>query len=178
MLGGWLLEHFWWGSVFLVNVPLIVVFLPLAIWLLPFDLLSIIGSMLVMVPFVFMIKHIASHGIDSTALALGMFGALAGVWFVRRQRSSATPMVDMSLFKNRVFSGALLANGLSMMGLTGFLFVGTQLLQLVLGLSPMQAAMVLLPGLIISPHATSSRAASLPRLSVMRSWRSRAIRLP
>ena len=158
VLGGWLLEHFWWGSVFLVNVPLIVVFLPLAIWLLPeskdpapgpFDLLSIIGSMLVMVPFVFMIKHIASHGIDSTALALGMFGALAGVWFVRRQRSSATPMVDMSLFKNRVFSGALLANGLSMMGLTGFLFVGTQLLQLVLGLSPMQAAMVLLPGLII-----------------------------
>lgn len=158
VLGGWLLEHFWWGSVFLVNVPLIVVFLPLAMVLIPeskdpapgpFDLISIAGSMLVMVPFVFMIKHIAGHGIDSTAMALALFAVLAGMWFVRRQRASSAPMVDVSLFKNRVFSGALVANGLSMMGLTGFLFVGTQLLQLVLGLSPMEAAMVLLPGLII-----------------------------
>ncbi len=158
ILGGWLLEHFWWGSVFLVNVPLIAIFLPLAIWLLPeskdpapgpFDFLSIVGSMAVMVPFVFLIKHIAGHGVDSIALALVMFALLSAYWFARRQLKSQTPMVDFSLFKNRVFSGALLANGLSMMGLTGFLFVGTQLLQLVLGLSPMQAAMVLLPGLII-----------------------------
>ena len=159
VLGGWLLEHFWWGSVFLVNVPLIALFLPLAIWLLPesqdpnpgpFDVVSILGSMLVMVSFVFVIKHTAKAGVDSLTLALLMVTVASGVWFVRRQLTRPTPMVDVTLFKNPVFSGALVANGMSLMAMTGFIFMGTQLLQLVLGLSPLRAAMILVPGLVLS----------------------------
>lgn len=159
VLGGWLLEHFAWGSVFLMNVPLIAMFLPLALWLLPesrdpepgpLDLASIVASMLAMTPLVWAIKHFAGNGVDATVAALVGVGVLSGWWFISRQRKSANPMVDLSLFRNRVFSGALMANGLSMMGMTGFLFLATQVLQLVLGLSPMQAAKVLLPGMVLS----------------------------
>lgn len=162
IVGGWLLEHFWWGSVFLINVPLIVVFVPLALWLLPesrdpepgpFDLVSIVLSMAAMVPAVFAIKHGLKVGLD----ALTMFSLVAAVVsataFVRRQQRSASPMLDLGLFANRVFRGALLANLLSIMGLAGFLFFGAQLLQLVLGLSPMESAFVLVPGLVITVAA-------------------------
>lgn len=162
VVGGWILEHYAWGAVFLINVPLILVFLPLARLLLPesrdpspgrLDVWSILGSMAMMVPFVFAIKHFASQGIDAVFFSTVAVGVMAFVWFIRRQRHSASPMVDLSLFRNRVFSGALLANGLSMMGLTGFLFFGAQLLQLVMGLSPLESALVLLPGLIVTMMA-------------------------
>src|SRR5690606_21238411 len=73
IVGGWLLEHFWWGSVFLINVPLIVLFVPLAMLLLPesrdplpgpLDLASAVLSMLAMAPMVFAIKHGAKEGVD------------------------------------------------------------------------------------------------------------------
>lgn len=157
VLGGWLLEHFWWGSVFLINVPLIVVFVPLALVLLPesrdpspgrVDVPSIALSLLTMVPLVFAIKHLTGHGLDATAAVALATGVVAGVAFVRRQRATASPMIDLGLFGNRVFGGAVAANLLSMMGLAGFLFFGAQLLQLVLGLSPLDSALVLVPGLV------------------------------
>ncbi|OUZ12497.1 MFS transporter [Aeromicrobium sp. PE09-221] len=159
IVGGWLLEHFWWGSVFLINVPLIIVFLPLALFLLPesrdpdpgpLDFASIGLSMLAMVPAVFAIKHGAKAGLDSVTLASIGLAIGAGWLFVRRQQRRDNPMLDVALFKNRVFTGAIVANMLSLMGLAGFLFFGSQLLQLVIGLSPMRAAMVLLPGLIVT----------------------------
>lgn len=159
IVGGWLLEHYAWGAVFLINVPLIAVLIPLALMLLPesrdphpgpIDPISIGLSMLAMLPLVYAVKHAAKAGLDDVTLtALGL-GVGAAWLFVRRQRRSATPLLDLSLFSNRVFSGALVANLLSLMGLTGFLFFGAQLLQLVMGLSPMDSALVLLPGLVVT----------------------------
>ncbi|MGO1908006.1 MAG: MFS transporter, partial [Brevibacterium linens] len=63
------------------------------------------------------------------------------------------PMLDVRLFANSVFTSAVVSNLLSVMGLAGFLYFGTQLLQLVLGLSPIDAALVLIPGLITSVAA-------------------------
>ncbi|MGA9714887.1 MAG: MFS transporter [Aeromicrobium sp.] len=159
VVGGWLLEHFWWGSVFLINVPLIVVLVPVALALLPesrdpapgpFDLAAIVLSLTAMLPFVYGIKTVAHDGFD-TATSMAFLIAVGSGWMlVRRLRASAHPMIDLTLFSNRVFNGAIMANLLSLMALTGFLFLGAQLLQLVLGLSALDAAMVLLPGLLIT----------------------------
>ncbi|KAA1380929.1 MFS transporter [Aeromicrobium fastidiosum] len=157
VLGGWLLGHASWGSVFLINVPIVVVLVPLALALLPesrdpspnpLDPFAIVLSLTTMLPLVFGIKNLAEHGLSDltlTAFAVGIVSAWA---LVHRLRTSPSPMIDLSLFANRVFSGAIVANLLSLMGLTGFLFLGAQLLQLVLGLSAMDAALVLLPGLV------------------------------
>ncbi|MRJ75605.1 MFS transporter [Aeromicrobium sp. SMF47] len=156
VLGGWLLGHFWWGSVYFINAPIIIAFVPLALLLLPesrdprpgpLDLPSIGLSLATMLPLVFAIKNVAEHGLTDLTLTAFAVGVIAAWALVRRLRTTPAPMIDLSLFGNRVFSGAILANLLSFMGFTGFLFLGAQLLQLVLGLSAMDAALVLLPGL-------------------------------
>ena len=159
VVGGWLLEHFWWGSVFFINVPIILVFLVAAVFLLPesrdprpgrVDVLSIALSMTAMLPFVFGIKQVAEHGFNDLALIGFGVGVVSGVSFVRRQRRLVDPMIDMTLFSDRVFSGAIVANLLSLMGYAGFVFFAAQFLQLVVGLSPLSAATVLLPGLLVT----------------------------
>ncbi|MEV7398014.1 MFS transporter [Aeromicrobium sp. NPDC092404] len=162
VVGGWLLEHFWWGSVFFINVPIIAVFLVAAVFLLPesrdprpgrIDLASIVLSMTAMLPFVFGIKQAAEHGLsDPTLIGLGV-GIVSGVLFVRRQRRIADPLIDMTLFSDRVFSGAIVANLLSLMGYAGFVYFAAQFLQLVVGLSPLSAATALLPGLVVTVFA-------------------------
>ena len=159
VVGGWLLEHFWWGSVFFINVPIIVIFLAAAVFLLPesrdprpgrIDVPSIGLSLATMLPIVFAIKQFAEHGIsDLTLLSLGL-GVVSGVVFVRRQRRIDDPMIDLALFSDRIFSGAIVANLLSLMGYAGFIFFAAQFLQLGMGLSPMAAAMALLPGLLVT----------------------------
>lgn len=159
IVGGWLLGHFAWGAVFLINVPIVVALIPLALALLPesrdpepgpLDGLAIALSLVTMLPFVYGIKNLAKHGLDDVTLTAFALAVLAGWSLVRRLRASAHPMIDLTLFRNRVFTGAIVANLLSLMALTGFLFLGAQLLQLVLGLSPMDAALVLLPGLTVT----------------------------
>lgn len=157
VLGGWMLGHFWWGSVFFINAPIIIALIPLALMLLPesrdpepgpLDLIAISLSLFVMLPTVFAIKNVAEHGLNDVTLSAFALGAASAWAFIHRLRHSASPMIDLDLFKNRVFNGAIIANLLSLMGFTGFLFLGAQLLQLVLGLSPMASAMVLVPGLV------------------------------
>ncbi len=157
IVGGWLLEHFWWGSIFLINVPVIGLFLVLAPLLLPeskdptpgkLDLFSAALSIATMFLVVFGIKSVAAG--DALYVALGLFagGVLLGWIFVRRQLLIANPMLDVRLFVNRVFSVSVVANLLSLMALTGMLYYISQYLQLVLGYSPMGASMYLIPGLI------------------------------
>src|SRR5690606_32696269 len=119
VLGGYLLEHFWWGSVFLINVPLIAVFVPAALATVPesrdprpgpFDPVSVVLSLLAMAPTVFAVKHGATVGLDDLTIAALASGLTAGWLFVRRQRRSAAPMIDLTLFADPVFSGALTAN--------------------------------------------------------------------
>jgi DHA2 family multidrug resistance protein-like MFS transporter len=150
ILGGFLLEHFHWSSIFFINLPLIALFIPAAALLLPesrdpnpgrFDPFSIILSMLTLAPLVFSIKHSLASGADILFWASLSVAIIAGVSFVLRQLAAANPMLDVRLFANSVFTSAVVSNLLSVMGLAGFLYFGTQLLQLVLGLSPVDAAL-------------------------------------
>lgn len=157
IVGGFLLEHFGWGSVFLIAVPVLVPLLIAAHWLLPessdpnpgrIDPIGIALSLATMIPIVFAIKSFAVDGLNPSAGVFLLIGVLAGFLFVRRMQRSDAPMLDMTLFRRRGFSGAILVNLLSVIALAGFLYFVSQQLQLVLGLSPMVAGLVLVPGMV------------------------------
>ncbi|MCR2824633.1 MFS transporter [Microbacterium sp. zg.Y909] len=156
IVGGLLLEYFPWGSVFLMSVPVLVPLLVLAPLLVPesrdprpgrIDPLSILLSLATMVPIVYAIKEFAVHGPGGLPLVLLIAGVTFGALFVRRQLRSSSPMLDMRLFSRGTFSGALLVNLLSVVALVGFLFFISQHLQLIVGLSPMDAGLALVPGM-------------------------------
>ena len=157
IVGGFLLEHFSWGSVFLMSVPVLLPLLILAPFLVPesrdphpgrIDPLSIALSMLTMIPIVYAIKEVAVHGFGPLPIVLVVAGLGFGVVFVRRQLAAETPMLDMRLFSRGTFSGALLVNLLSVLSLVGFLYFVAQHLQLIVGLTPMQAGFALVPGMV------------------------------
>ncbi|PYI67318.1 MFS transporter [Arthrobacter livingstonensis] len=171
IVGGFLLEHFWWGAVFLLSVPVLVPLLVLAPIFVPaskdpapgkIDPLSIVLSFGAMVPVIYGIKEIAQTGMTFANVACLIVGVSLGALFVRRQLQRAEPMLDVRLFHNPVFTGGVLANLLSIFSLVGFLYFITQHLQLVVGLSPTTAAYVLVPGLVIS-IVTGLLAASLAK---------------
>ena len=156
VVGGFLLEHFAWGSVFLIAVPVLVPLLALGYWLVPesrdpnpgkIDLLGILLSMAAMIPVVYAIKLFAVDGVSALAIGLVVLGVVMGTLFVRRQQRAEIPMLDMSLFRRGAFSGAILVNLLSVIALVGFLYFVPQQLQLVMGLSPMAAGFALVPGM-------------------------------
>ncbi|CAH0124933.1 Antiseptic resistance protein [Microbacterium oxydans] len=157
VVGGFLLEHFAWGSVFLIAVPVLIPLLIAAPLLVPesrdphpgrIDPISIVLSMAAMIPVVYAIKSLAVDGPSLVAGAWALLGILMGVLFVRRQLRAEIPMLDMALFRRGTFSGAILVNLLSVVALVGFLYFVSQHLQLVLGLSPMVAGLSLVPGMV------------------------------
>ena len=159
LVGGALLEHFWWGSVFLINVPVIIVILIAGVILLPesrnpnpgrIDLVSALMSVLAIVPTVYAVKHAVSDGLDWTVPAALVVGVGSGVLFVRRQRGLDHPLIDLDLFRIPAFSGAVVANSLSVFAFSGLLFFFSQYLQLVRGFSPLQPGIAELPGTIAS----------------------------
>lgn len=163
LIGGWLLEHYWWGSVFLVNLPVMIGLIALGPLVIPesknpepgrFDLVSAGLSMLAMVPLVYAVKETAVHGPSAVLAAIGLVGVAAGWVFVRRQRVLDDPMIDLSLFSRPAFSTAVLTNLLSVFALAGVLFFGSQYLQLVLGYRPLEAGLLMLPGTLISALAS------------------------
>ncbi|MGO4594222.1 MFS transporter [Leifsonia sp. 2TAF2] len=156
IVGGLLLEHFWWGSVFLLAVPVLIPLLVLAPLLVresrdpapgPVDVPGIVLSLLTMAPVVYGIKTLAVDGFSPVAVLAIAVGVGCGALFVRSQLRRPIPMLDMRLFTRPAFSGAVVVNLLSVVSLVGFLFFVSQHLQLVLGLTPIQAGMVLVPGL-------------------------------
>ncbi|MBP3978230.1 MFS transporter [Microbacterium sp. BLY] len=156
IVGGFLLEHFAWGSVFLIAVPVLIPLLIAAPLLVPesrdpnpgrIDPLSILLSMAAMIPVVYAIKSFAVDGPSLYAAGWALLGLVMGTLFVRRQLRAETPMLDMALFRRGSFSGAILVNLLSVVALVGFLYFVSQHLQLVLGLSPMVAGLALVPGM-------------------------------
>lgn len=177
LVGGALLENFWWGSVFLINVPVVLVFLVAGAVLLPesrnprpgrFDLLSAALSMLAIVSLVYAVKHAIGTGVDLQATLAVLIGVVAGVLFVRRQRRLKTPLIDVELFANRAFSGAVLANVVAIFALMGVLFFFSQYLQLVRGLGPLAAGLVELPTTIASILAVAVVGVLVTRLGVGR----------
>ncbi|MFD8273984.1 MFS transporter [Streptomyces flaveolus] len=157
IVGGFLLEHFWWGSVFLINLPVMVVLVLVGIKLLPesrnpnpgpWDLASVVLSLVGMVGVVYAVKEAAAHGFGWATLAAGLLGAAALYGFVRRQLTMPVPLLDMRLFRSRGFSGAVLADLLTILGLSGLVFFLSQYLQLVQGRPPFQAGLAELPAAI------------------------------
>jgi len=154
LAGGVLLEHFWWGSVFLLAVPVMALLLVAGPLLLPEfrdpqagrpDLVSAALSLAAVLLVIYGLKQLAQDG-PGWPQALSIVAGLAvGVVFVRRQHTLAEPLLDLRLFGNRAFSAALATNTLDFFIAFGaFLFIA-QYLQLVLGLSPLQAGLWTLP---------------------------------
>ncbi|MDH6279695.1 MFS transporter [Prescottella agglutinans] len=167
LIGGWLLEHYWWGSVFLINIPVMIGLIALGPLVIPesknpepgrFDLISAALSMLAMVPMVYAVKETAVHGPSWALTAIGIVGLIAGWIFIRRQRVLDDPMLDLSLFARPAFSTAVLTNLLSIFALAGVLFFGSQYLQLVLGYRPLEAGLLMLPGTLVSAFASLAAA--------------------
>ncbi|MFI2607634.1 MFS transporter [Kitasatospora sp. NPDC018619] len=155
VVGGLLLEHFWWGSVFLLNIPVLVLLLVLGSRLLPeskdpspgrWDVLSVALSMAGVIGAVYAVKEAAAHGVDRWDVpAAFVLGAAALVLFVRRQLRLETPLLDVRLFRDRRFTAAVSASLISLVGLSGVIFVVSQYLQLVRGFQPLQAGLAELP---------------------------------
>ena len=159
IVGGFLLEHFYWGSIFLMTVPVMAPLLLAGPALIPesrdphpgpVDVVSIGLSLATMTPLVFGIKTFASGGSPVIATSAVILALVAGTTFVRRQLGRANPMLDVRLFARPAFTGAVLANLLAIFSMVGFLFFVSQHLQLVSGHSPMSAGVMLLPGLGVS----------------------------
>lgn len=154
LVGGALLENFRWGSVFLINLPVMAVLLISGILILPesknphagkIDLASAGLSILAIVPIVYAVKQVFGYGITVLGIAALLLGLVSGWAFWRRQRKLTTPMLDVALFRVPAFTGAILANGLSVFALSGLLFFFSQYLQLVRGFGPLQAGLAELP---------------------------------
>jgi MFS transporter, DHA2 family, multidrug resistance protein len=163
VLAGALLEHFWWGSVFLVNLPAMALLLVLAPVLLPefrspgghrFDLLSSTLSLGAVLPGIYGIKRTATDGFGPAAAVCIAAGVVVGGAFFVRQRRAIDPMIDLGLFGNRAFGGALAANTVAMFALVGNAVFMTQYLQLTLGMAPLRAAVwSLVPSVVVAGAA-------------------------
>ncbi|MGW6923795.1 MFS transporter [Streptomyces sp. NPDC054950] len=154
LLGGFLLEHFWWGSVFLVNIPLMLVSLPVGRLLLPesrgaadgpWDVVGALMAAAGLFGVVLGVKRLGGGELGLFTVAPLLVGAVLIVLFVRRQRRRLHPLVDLGMFRRPAFSTSVGCIVLAMLALVGLELIAAQYLQLVLGLSPLETGLRLLP---------------------------------
>ncbi|MGE0210558.1 MAG: MFS transporter, partial [Parvibaculaceae bacterium] len=174
VIGGVLLQYFWWGSVFLIAVPVMVLLLLLGPLLLPeyrdpdagrLDIPSAVLSLGGVLGLIWGLKHLAQDGVGwAPALAI-LFGLALGALFVRRQRQLSDPLIDMELFRAPALTAALAVNLVCLFAAFGtFLFLA-QYLQLIMGLSPLEA------GLWSAPSGVAFVAGSLAAPTLVRRFR-------
>jgi DHA2 family multidrug resistance protein-like MFS transporter len=172
LVGGLLLTHFWWGSVFLANVPVMILLLAVGPWLLPeykdpdagrIDLASAALSLVAVLAVIFGIKRIAEHGVGPVAWGTIAAGILLGTLFVARQRRLADPLIDFRLFRAPAFSAAVAVNVLGFSVAFGSFLLIAQYLQLVLGMSALEAGLWTAPsalgfivGSMVAPRLTQA----------------------
>ena len=173
VVGGVLLEHFWWGSVFLIALPVMLLLLVLGPFLLPeardpdagrMDLPSAALSVGAVLAVIYGIKRSAEAGFGLLPTLAILAGLVVGLLFVRRQRRLDDPLIDVSLFRIPSFSTALLINLLSLFAALGFFLVIGQYLQLVLGMGPLEA------GLWVAPSGIAFAAGSMVAPWLVRRW--------
>ena len=154
LIGGLLLERFWWGSVFLPALPVMALLLAVGPRLLPeyrapeagrLDLISAATSLVAVLAVIYGLKQIAQDGVGAIACVSIAAGLAVGAAFVRRQRRLADPMIDLSLFRVPAFNAALSANTFGFFVNFGIAVFIAQYLQLVLGLSPFEAGLWTVP---------------------------------
>jgi DHA2 family multidrug resistance protein-like MFS transporter len=165
ILGGILLENFWWGSVFLLALPVMGLLLVLGPIVLPeyrdenagrLDLASAAMSLVAVLALIFGLKQIAQDGLGVMPVASIVAGLLVGALFVRRQLTLADPMIDLRLFRIPAFSASLAVNFLTIFVAVGYFLFVAQFLQLVVGLSPLEAGLWSVPsalGFIVGSQA-------------------------
>ena len=154
VVGGALLESFWWGSVFLLAVPAMALLLVTGPILLPeyrdpnpgrLDLSSVVLSLAAVITTIYGIKELAKEGVEAVPVLTIVVGLAIGAVFARRQVSLADPLLDLSLFANRKFSASLGTLTLALFAMSGTFFFLAQYLQLVLGMEPLEAGLWTLP---------------------------------
>ena len=157
VLGGVMLEFFWWGSVFLLALPVMAALLVLGPRVLPeyrdpdagrLDPLSAGMSIVALLAIIFGLKEIAQSGVGPLPIAAIALGVVVGGLWVRRQQRLEDPMIDVGLFRIRAFNSALAVNFLSIFTMVGYFLFVAQYLQLVLALSPLEAGLWSLPSAV------------------------------
>jgi len=170
LAGGVVLEHFWWGSVFLLGVPAMALLLALGPVVLPeyrapaagrLDLGSVALSLAAIMPVVYGLTELARTGWRPLPAAAVVAGVAVGAVFARRQRALSEPLLDLRLLTNRVFAAAMSGMTLSTILTGAVMLLVTQYFELARGLSPVRA------GLCLVPAAATMTASSLlaPRLA-------------
>ncbi|MFI6601964.1 MFS transporter [Nonomuraea sp. NPDC050536] len=156
VIGGLLLDHFWWGSVFLINLPVMAVVLVGGQLVLPesrdpapgrIDLPSVALSFAGVVAVIYAIKEAAHDGLARfDVLVPGALGVAALVVFCVRQARLPEPLIDVRLFRRRAFTASITTNLLAIFAMTAMSLFFAWYFQLVLGWSPLQAGLAGLPG--------------------------------
>ena len=157
ILGGILLQQFWWGSVFLLALPVMALLLILGPRVLPeyrdpnagrLDLVGAAMLLVAVLAVIFGLKQIAQDGISPLPVVSALLGIAVGAAWVRRQLTSADPMIDLNLLRIPQFGASLAVNFLAVFVLIGYFLFVEQFLQLVLGLTPLEAGLWSLPSAI------------------------------
>ncbi|MBT2508284.1 MFS transporter [Streptomyces sp. ISL-98] len=175
VLGGFLIQHFWWGSVFLINIPLMALILPLGRWLLPesrgsgrgpWDVLGALMAAAGVLGVVLGVKRAGSGEsiADARTLLPLLLGAALLVLFVRRQKMRHHPLIDVRMFARPAFSTSVGCIVLAMLALVGLELIAVQYLQLVLDLSPLETGLRLLPLTFAAMAAGATGSYTLQRL--------------
>ncbi|MFH8839747.1 MFS transporter [Streptomyces sp. NPDC017868] len=179
VLGGFLVENYWWGSVFLINIPLMALILPLGRRLLPesrgaadgpWDVLGALMAAAGVLLCVLGVKHVGAGGSPlSLATAGPLFTGFALlVLFVRRQKRRPHPLIDVSLFSRAAFTTSVGCIVIGMLALVGLELIAIQYLQLVLGLSPLETGLRLLPLTFAAMAAGATGSYTLRRIGPRR----------
>jgi len=179
VLGGFLVEHFWWGSVFLINIPLMALILPVGRWLLPesrggsdgpWDVLGALMAAAGVLGVVLGVKRLGAglSLLDVKTCGPLLVGALLLALFVRRQRRRVHPLIDVRMFARATFSTSVGCIVLAMLALVGLQLIAVQYLQLVLGLGPMETGLRLLPLTIAAMAAGATGSYTLHRVGPRR----------
>ncbi|WP_018024664.1 MFS transporter [Corynebacterium ulceribovis] len=157
VVGGWLLEHFHWGSVFLINVPIALIVFLGGLVTLPesrshkpgaFDIAGAVLSIIAMLTFVGAIKVVIS-GNYFAAVGLAALCVIAALGFIIRMRTADNPLIDLRLFESTAYNSAVLINLLSSLLYVGLLFLLMQYLQVVIGKTPLEAGIMLVPAFVL-----------------------------
>ncbi|MEV0684176.1 MFS transporter [Nocardia sp. NPDC050378] len=173
LVGGAMLENFWWGSVFLVAVPAMVLLLAGGPFLLPEykdpnpgkpDILSAVLSLVSVMGVIYGIKELAKDGLAVQPVAVLVGALVLGTVFVLRQQRLTDPLIDLRLFGNVRFSGSLAALMVAMLAMGGLFLLLAQYLQLVLGLSAFEAGLWTVPQALAMVFAAGAVSALAPRV--------------
>lgn len=176
VVGGALIEYFWWGSVFLVAVPPMALLLFLGPILLPehkdpdpqgIDFASTVLSLIAVLSFIYGVKYWAEYSFETMAILPILAGLLLGVIFMQRQKRLLNPLIDLKLFRSPKFSLSLSINTIALFFLFGAFIFLAQYLQLVAGLSPIQAGLWSLPAAIAFTAASPFIAPLAARFSAV-----------